>query len=107
MPRLSADGYPDEVPPVPPLPAGIPAAPPRPLSGGHVNNHQPPERFLLKRHSAEGGLGAKGHERGEKVGKRSSRGKKGVDINALLGSIDAVAGSGERMTGIGIGRPPY
>lgn len=78
----------EDVPPVPPLPASV----------------------ALRRNVAVGlGLGGSGPEamgwaeRG--LGPRQGRKKRGVDVSALLGSIDDVAGG----TGLGIGRgkPPY
>ena len=79
----------EDVPPVPPLPASV----------------------ALQRNVAVGpGLGGSGPEaigvaeRG--MGPRPGRKKRGgVDVNALLGSIDDVAGGGG--LGIGRGQPPY
>lgn len=100
MPRLSAE-FEDEVPPVPPLPAGVAPAP-RPLSGAYPmaqaekekDKEQKPNNSATERDGKEA-----------REGKRSSTGrsKRGVDVEKLLGSIDAVAG-GERRSG---GRPPY
>ncbi|KAL9124261.1 MAG: hypothetical protein Q9217_006394 [Psora testacea] len=99
MPRLSAE-YSDEVPPVPPLPAGVAPAP-RPLSGGQVGTHQQ----ILLQGQGEKMLGTSSLNAEER--KRSSHGrKKGVDVSALLGSIDAVARNGEGKK-MGMGRPPY
>ncbi|KAL9102630.1 MAG: hypothetical protein Q9163_002245 [Psora crenata] len=105
--RLSAD-FPDEVPPVPPLPAGVAPAP-RPLSIGQMGTHQ---QILTQAQ----GQGEKWTEpcpsldtekEKERERKRSSHGrKKGVDVGALLGSIDAVAGNGDGRK-LSISRPPY
>ena len=104
MPRLSAE-YPDEVPPVPPLPAGVSPAP-RPLSGGQVGTHQQ----MVMQGQGEKIIGVPSldmEKDKEKERKRNSHGRKrAVDVSALLGSIDAVAGKGEGRK-IGIGRPPY
>lgn len=90
LPRLSAD-FEDEVPPVPPLPAGVSPAP-RPHSGGQAVPQQTVEKSPIA-------------VLGENKSKRASTGKtRGVDVSALLGSIDAVAG--EKWRG-GVGRPPY
>ena len=104
MPRLSAE-YPNEVPPVPPLPAGVSPAP-RPLSGGPVGSiHSQGLHHAEKlpgAHSPE----MDGERQRMRERKRNSHGrKKGVDVNALLGSIDAVAGDGEGRK-LGMGRPP-
>ena len=108
LPRLSAE-YPDEVPPVPPLPVGVAPAP-RPLSGGPVEPHQglgeklsgSPSPNPSPDHEKE-----KEKEKG-KERERSSHGrKKGVDVAALLGSIDAVAGTAEGRKKTRLGRPPY
>ena len=88
-PRLSSDLGEDEVPPVPPLPAGVTPAP-RPLSTGQIPS-QPPsqtEPMPVMKNSNRASTGR----------------KRGVDVTALLGSIDAVAG--EKWKG-GVGKPPY
>ena len=88
-PRLSSEAGDDEVPPVPPLPAGVTPSP-RPLSTGQIpsQHHSQTEPMPIIKHA-----------------NRASTGKKrGVDVTALLGSIDAVAG--EKWKG-GVGRPPY
>ena len=75
----------EDVPPVPPLPASV----------------------ALQKNVAVGlGFGSEAMgvaERG--VGPRQGRKRRGVDVSALLGSIDDVAGGGG--LGIGKGRPPY
>ena len=87
-PRLSSDGaVEEEVPPVPPLPAGVLPSP-RPFSTGQIPSQQQQQQ-----------PGA-----GRKVERVSLGKKRGVDVTALLGSIDAVAG--DRLKG-GVGRPPY
>ena len=88
-PRLSSEEGEDEVPPVPPLPAGVTPSP-RPLSTGQIpsqpSQHMEPMPAI-------------------KHANRASTGRKrGVDVTALLGSIDAVAG--EKWRG-GVGKPPY
>lgn len=97
-PRLSGEEFvEDEVPPVPPLPANVTAFPARPLSIGNAPvqpqpQHQPTEPMLNE----------------VKQSKHASIGRKrGVDVNALLGSIDAVSGGERRRIGSGVGRPPY
>lgn len=96
-PRLSGEDFvEDEVPPVPPLPANVTALPHRPLSTGNApvqpqQQHQPAEPV----------------PNGVKQSKHASVGRKrGVDVNALLGSIDAVS-VGQRRVASGVGRPPY
>ena len=85
--RLSTDGaVGDEVPPVPPLPAGVLPSP-RPFSTGQMPSQQQQQPAA-----------------GKKVERASVGKKRGVDITALLGSIDAVAG--DRLKG-GVGMPPY
>lgn len=87
-PRISGEKMEDEVPPVPPLPAGVTPSP-RPLSTGQI-----PSQPRQQADRMPTGLG--------KHMNRASMGRKrGVDVTALLGSIDAVAGRG------GLGRPPY
>ena len=87
-PRLSHEGSveEDEVPPVPPLPAGVMASQ-RPISTGQIPSQQQQQPAA-----------------GKKVERASVGKKKGVDVTALLGSIDAVAG--EKWTG-GMVKPPY
>ncbi len=116
-PRLSGEVMEDEVPPVPPLPAGVTPSP-RPLSTGPIPSSPPllPQKGpipssppllpqtgpipssppLLPQTEPIPAVGA------GKLAKKASVGKKrGVDVTALLGSIDAVAGKG------GVGKPPY
>ena len=88
-PRLSSEEGGDEVPPVPPLPAGVTPSP-RPLSTGQIPSQPPPQLEPMPV---------------VKLANRASTGRKrGVDVSALLGSIDAVAG--EKWRG-GVGKPPY
>lgn len=92
LPRLSSE-IEDGVPPVPPLPAGVSPAP-RPLSGVQIGGQPVFDK------TAGGG-------QVERESKRASTGthrKRGVDVSALLGSIDAVAVDKGRG---GVGRPPY
>ena len=86
-PRLSSEGsVVDEVPPVPPLPASVMASQ-RPISTGQIPSQQQQQPASGKRTE------------------RASVGKKrGVDVTALLGSIDAVAGEKWRS---GMVKPPY
>lgn len=95
MPRLSAD-FPDDVPPVPPLPAGVsPMAATRPLSASQAG--------LVA--GAQPGAASRGEEPGRRpasMGRKRER-ERGVDVRALLGSIDAVTGGAGRGT---VGRPP-
>ena len=97
-PRLSGEEFvEDEVPPVPPLPANVTAFPNRPLSTGNppVQPQQP--------HQHTGPIPNE-----VKQSKHASMGRKrGVDVNALLGSIDAVSVGERRRIGNGVGRPPY
>lgn len=88
-PRLSSEVGEDEVPPVPPLPAGVTPSP-RPLSTGQIpsQTHQQVEPMPALKHANRASTGR----------------KRGVDVTALLGSIDAVAG--EKWKG-GVGKPPY
>ena len=103
MPRLSADCS-NDVPPVPPLPAGVSPAP-RPLSG---NGPVPGMMSLGEKISkTDGGSTAASEERdGKRVSRGASKKQRGVDVSALLGSIDAVAGDRRSSRG-GMGRPPY
>ena len=88
-PRLSSEVTEDEVPPVPPLPAGVTPAP-RPISTGQIpsQSHQPTESAPAIR----------------QINRASTGRKRGVDVTALLGSIDAVAGENSKHL---MGRPPY
>lgn len=95
-PRLSSDGsmVEDEVPPVPPLPAGVVSSP-RPISTSQI-----PSQAQQQQH-VDGLRGGSGREK-----QRASMGRKrGVDVQALLGSIDAVSAGSKR--GSSGGRPPY
>lgn len=98
LPRLSGEeSVQDEVPPVPPLPANVTAFPNRPLSIGH-----PPMQSQHQHQHTEPMLNE------VKQSKHASMGRKrGVDVNALLGSIDAVSVGERRRIGSGVGRPPY
>ena len=107
LPRLSSDVS-DEVPPVPPLPAGV-APVPRPLSGGALPTGGPlslPSLDKLDKGTARSSEENKVLEEREKERhpRRSSR-NRGLDVKALLGSIDAIAG--EKPGRVGLGRPPY
>ena len=97
-PRLSGEEFvEDEVPPVPPLPANVTAFPSRPLSTGN-----PPMQPLPQSQQTES------VQNEVKQSKHASMGRKrGVDVNALLGSIDAVSVGERRRVGSGVGRPPY
>ncbi|CAD6578654.1 MAG: plasma membrane localization protein [Alectoria sarmentosa] len=97
-PRLSGEEFvEDEVPPVPPLPANVTAFPTRPLSVG-IPPMQPQQQ-----HQAREPLPNE-----VKQSKHASIGRKrGVDVHALLGSIDAVSVGERRRIGGGVGRPPY
>lgn len=95
LPRLSTD-VPDEVPPVPPLPAGVAPAL-RPLSGGvsgpgtpqHLTNLERIERDWNRPHED---TGAK-----EKKRVSASSGKKRtVDVKSLLAEIDAMTDDPKR-----------
>lgn len=78
----------DDVPPVPPLPAGVISQ--KNIAVGIVSGESQPDSMAI----------------GEKSGTVSrSKKKRGVDVNALLGSIDAVAS--EKGIRIGSGNPPY
>lgn len=96
--RLSGEDFVEEdVPPVPPLPANVAAFPARPLSMGnppvqpqHQHQHTEPVHSEVKQ------------------SKHASVGRKrGVDVSALLGSIDAVSVGERRRIGSAGGRPPY
>lgn len=91
LPIAMGDSADDGVPPVPPLPAGVVV---------HRN-------VGVGLGQAERPLSVSGHGNGpETVGLTAaggSRKKRGVDVGALLGSIDAVAIEGKG----GGGRPPY
>ena len=97
-PRLSGEEFlEEEVPPVPPLPANVTAFPNRPLSTGNY-----PTQFQQPHQHAES------TSNGVKLSKHASVGRKrGVDVHALLGSIDAVSVGERRRIGSGVGRPPY
>ena len=82
IPLVAGEEGDDEVPPVPPLPSGV-------AMHGNVGLG----RQESIRNSEDDGGGGGGRDKK----------KKGVDVLALLGSIDAVAGEG----GGGMGRPPY
>ena len=109
MPRLSADMQ-EEVPPVPPLPAGIPPVPARPLSGttsqGYGYGYGGGHGGAGAGAGAGAGGEAKEKDRGSKRSSASGK-KRGVDVGALLGSIDAVTGPGQGQGRLGLGRPPY
>ena len=100
-PRLSGEEFvEDEVPPVPPLPANVTALPHRSLSTGSPPVQSQPHHQHQHQHA-----GPVPNE--VKQSKHASMGRKrGVDVNALLGSIDAVS-VGERRVASGVGRPPY
>ncbi len=87
-PRLSGEVVEDEVPPVPPLPAGVTPSP-RPLSTGQIASPPRPQSEPMP-------VGMVKHANRASTGR-----KRGVDVTALLGSIDAVAGRG------GLRKPPY
>jgi len=95
-PRLSSDGsmVEDEVPPVPPLPAGVVSSP-RPISTSQI-----PSQAQQQQH-VDGLRGGSGREKQ----RASMSRKRGVDVQALLGSIDAVSAGSKR--GSSGGRPPY
>lgn len=98
-PRLSGEIVDDEVPPVPPLPAGVTPSP-RPLSTGQISPQSQQQAEYIS------------HKPGKGSSRASVGRKRGVDISALLGSIDAVAGRDgfdfDEITGTGgVGRPPY
>ena len=110
LPRLSTD-VPEEVPPVPPLPAGVAPAP-RPLSSSAAGIGGPLQLPSLEkldknfRRSSEDGAVLKSGENRERLRFSAASGRKrGVDVKALLGSIDAVAG--DNTGRIGPGKPPY
>lgn len=95
-PRLSGEEtmLEEDVPPVPPLPKGVQASN-RPLSmGGLPVQHR--EELAVK----------EGREAVMKQNSAAVGRKKGVDVGALLGSIDAVAGERWRVVS-GHGKPPY
>ena len=78
----------DDVPPVPPLPAGV--IPQKNIAVGIVPGEIQTEHLAIS----------------EKGGTMSHlKKKRGVDVSALLGSIDAI--TGEKGIGIGRGKPPY
>lgn len=97
-PRLSGEEFvEDEVPPVPPLPANVTAFPTRPLSMGnppmqpqqqHQDTEPRPNEVKLSKHASMGR-------------------KRGVDVKALLGSIDAVSAGERKRVGGSVARPPY
>lgn len=96
--RLSGEDFPEEdVPPVPPLPANVTAFPARPLSMG-----SPPLQPQQQQQHTEPMPSEVKQSKHASVGR-----KRGVDVSALLGSIDAVSvGEGRRIGSAG-GRPPY
>lgn len=97
-PRLSGEEFvEDEVPPVPPLPANVTALPTRPLSVGN-----PPMQPQQQHQYTEPMPNEVKQSKHASIGR-----KKGVDVNALLGSIDAVSVGERRRIGGGLGRPPY
>lgn len=97
-PRLSGEEFvEDEVPPVPPLPANVTAFPTRPLSMGN-----PPMQPQQQHQYTE----PRPNE--VKLSKHASMGRKrGVDVKALLGSIDAVSAGERKRVGGSVARPPY
>lgn len=88
----------EEVPPVPPLPASVAlqknvhVSPILTQTASIPISNEPPNNHAAKREPQGGSL-------------RLKKKSKGVDINALLGSIDAVAGDGGSI--IGKVKPPY
>ena len=121
LPARSSGEIRDEVPPVPPLPAGVSAVP-RPLSGvgggassgagpsSATTSSLPTEKGTTKADGAT--IPAASEAGGERESRRVSKGagskkQRGVDVTALLGSIDAVAGDRGSKSSSGLGRPPY
>ncbi|KAL8705603.1 MAG: hypothetical protein Q9201_001290 [Fulgogasparrea decipioides] len=140
--NVMGDSADEEVPPVPPLPAGVAMqrnigmenslTAPKNSSHMVVNNPSPTNHLAatlttgnniaeISKDSSQPG----GDDAGNLSGMASSRGstpagsvggslripkkKRGVDVEKLLGSIDAVAGGGGGGQGrrVGSGRPPY
>ncbi len=95
LPSATGNSVDYDVPPVPPLPASVVVnrnVPVGGLGGGEV---RPVSRGF-------------GGERTRTAADGNLRKKRGVDIGALLGSIDAVAGKGKSSgLSLGQGQPPY
>lgn len=92
----AGDSPDDDVPPVPPLPAGVVLQ--RNATVGLAQVEQRPISTSGGGGGERASLGVGGH----------ARKKKGVDVSALLGSIDAVTGVGkDNGVGFGGGKPPY
>lgn len=96
LPSALGDSPDDDVPPVPPLPAGVVLQ--RNAAVGFSQVEPRPQSM------SAGGVG----DRGSVAVGGLARKKKGVDVSALLGSIDAMSGVGNGPgIGFGGGRPPY
>ena len=102
VPPIAVPGSPgemgDEVPPVPPLPASVSLqknvgiSAPSPAQTGNSGTSSTMVSNVLS----------------EQAGSTRRRKKKGIDVEALLGSIDGMSGAGERGSRIASsGRPPY
>lgn len=103
VPPIAVPGSPgemgDEVPPVPPLPASVSLQKNVGISAqipAQASNSGTPSTVVSDVTSEQAGSA------------RRRRKKKGIDVEALLGSIDGMSGAGERGSRIASsGRPPY
>lgn len=91
LPTAGCESADDDVPPVPPLPAGVVVH--RNVGVGLSQAERP-----MSVGGASGGAETVGP-----AGAGNPRKKRGVDVSALLGSIDAIAVEGKG----GVGKPPY
>ncbi|MCJ1426821.1 plasma membrane localization protein [Sticta canariensis] len=93
LPTAGSESADDDVPPVPPLPAGV-----------VVHRNVGVGLSQAERPTSVGGASGGAETVGLAVA-GNPRKKRGVDVSALLGSIDAIAVEGKG--GGGMGKPPY
>ena len=112
-PTVAGDGTDEEVPPVPPLPAAvamqkhIPLQSPLGKTGDVIQVSEPrlpnAEKAGFVLSDGNSSLRGKGMDRSSLRIKK----KRAVDVEKLLGSIDAVSGLSDTGRRSGSGRPPY
>lgn len=91
LPTAGSESADDDVPPVPPLPAGV-----------VVHRNVGVGLSQAERPMSVGGTSGGAETVGLAVA-GNPRKKRGVDVGALLGSIDAIAVEGKAV----VGKPPY